>query len=369
MIIKQLKLLLISLGLFFLNACQTESVSEANTENSSNSKATPQTTTSITPCGEIIEIKLLAGQNIVAGNVRISNDANNLYVTYNTSNGWQINKTHLYVGACNLIPLTPAGNPKIGLFPYKTTHSPAVTSFTYTIPLANLPDCVCILTHAEVFKNNGGSIQTETAWGQGDQLPGNSWAMKYYYCIQDCDCYMAPGDYRTQTQGGWGATPYGNNSGTYLHNNFAAAFPTGLTVGCSTSYTLKLSSAADVTTFLPQGGIPSSLTQSYINPTNLNNVLAGQIVALALSVRFDDTIANFGASNTNLGSLTVVSGIFQGWTVYQILGEANDILGGCSTRYTPAQINDILTNINQNFDNGITVGGVLTCPDDSDTSK
>lgn len=364
---KQLKLILLGLGLFFLNSCQTESINQLNTENSTAPKSTTPTTTTITPCGEIIEIKLLAGQNIVAGNVTIANDANNLYVTYNTSNGWFINKTHLYVGACNLIPLTPTGNPKIGLFPYKTIHSPAVTSFTYTIPLANLPECVCILTHAEVFKNNGGSIQTETAWGQGEQLAGNSWAMKYYYCIQDCDCDIVPGDYRTQTQGGWGAVPNGNNSGTFLHNNFAAAFPTGLTVGCLTNHTLKLNSANAVITFLPQGGTPGSLTQSYVDPTNLNNVLAGQLVALTLSIRFDETFPYFGASNINLGNLIVTSGPFQGWTVYQVLGEANNVFGGCSTRYTPAQINAILASINENFDNGTVVGTILTCPEDNNS--
>src|SRR4029079_4504484 len=31
--------------------------------------------------------------------------------------------------------------------------------------------------------------------------------------------------FRTQTQGGWGTDPTGNNPGVYLHANFAAAFP------------------------------------------------------------------------------------------------------------------------------------------------
>src|SRR5215510_9913562 len=43
------------------------------------------------------------------------------------------------------------------------------------------------------------------------------------------------GQFRTQTQGGWGAPPAGNNPGAYLHAHFATAFPTGLTIGCGRS--------------------------------------------------------------------------------------------------------------------------------------
>src|SRR5690349_2149654 len=51
------------------------------------------------------------------------------------------------------------------------------------------------------------------------------------------------GQLRTQTQGGWGAAPAGNNPGTYLHANFQAAFSDGLTVGCYPgNYYVKLTS-------------------------------------------------------------------------------------------------------------------------------
>src|ERR1043165_4191897 len=53
---------------------------------------------------------------------------------------------------------------------------------------------------------------------------------------------------RTQTQGGWGASPAGNNPGTYLHAHFNATFSGGLTLGCyPNNYYIKLTSAQAVT--------------------------------------------------------------------------------------------------------------------------
>src|SRR5205085_783181 len=75
-------------------------------------------------------------------------------------------------------------------------------------------------------------------------------------------CFVTPpppppgdcGQLRTQTPGGWGAKPAGNNPGTYLYAHFAAAFPSGLTVGVTPNYNIKLTSPQAVTNFLPSGG-------------------------------------------------------------------------------------------------------------------
>jgi hypothetical protein len=57
--------------------------------------------------------------------------------------------------------------------------------------------------------------------------------------------------FRTQTQGGWGSPPNGNNPGAYLAAHFASAFPNGLEIGCTNR--LRLTSAAAVRAFLPSG--------------------------------------------------------------------------------------------------------------------
>lgn len=169
------------------------------------------------------------------------------------------------------------------------------------------------------------------------------------------------GNFRTQTQGGWGATPHGNNPGSYLHNHFASAFPSGLTVGCT--YTLKLTSAQAVTDYLPAGGPAAVLTNSRINPTDLKNNLASQLVTLTLSLQFDATDPNFSGSSLLLGDLLIGSGPFKGMKLKDVAAEGNKILGGCTSKYTAAQLVDVLTAINENFDDGTVNGGLIVCPD------
>jgi len=170
---------------------------------------------------------------------------------------------------------------------------------------------------------------------------------------------------RTQTQGGWGAKPAGNNPGTYLHAHFNAAFSGGLTLGCyPNNYYIKLTSAQSVTDLLPVGGQPSVLKANATNPASLKNVLVGQLVALKLSVAFDAWDANFGQSLVPLGDMKIGSGTFKGYTVAAFLQIAEQVLGGCSNEFTPQQLNETATLINQNFDDGTVNSGFLICPGD-----
>ena len=171
------------------------------------------------------------------------------------------------------------------------------------------------------------------------------------------------GGFTTVTQGGWGAKAAGNNWGKYRDSKFAGAFPTGLTIGSGSRF-LKLTSAKAVDDFLPSGTTPRALNAGTMtNPGGYySNVLAGQVVALTLSVRFDLYDPNFSASNSNLGDLVVISGTFANWTVNQILAEANKILGGQSSSYSASEINAIVDAINNNYDGGKMNNGLLTCP-------
>ncbi|MBS4044149.1 MAG: tandem-95 repeat protein, partial [Chitinophagaceae bacterium] len=168
--------------------------------------------------------------------------------------------------------------------------------------------------------------------------------------------------FRTQTQGGWGqCKTNGGNPGTYLAENFAAAFPSGLTVGCTN--TLKLTSALEACNFLPSGSTASALPSGIlVNPQDsYSNVLAGQVVALTLNLGFDNYDANFSPATTLVKNLVVNSGTFAGWTVQQVLDEANKKLGGCASSYTFSQLNDAVTKINENYVDGNNTGSYLTC--------
>ncbi len=167
--------------------------------------------------------------------------------------------------------------------------------------------------------------------------------------------------FRTQTQGGWGARPRGNNPGVYLHSNFASAFPNGLVVGCTN--TLTFTTAQAITNFLPTGSAPSALPSGNItNPTSYRNVFAGQVTALSLSVGFDNYDSNFGTSSANLKDLVILSGTFAGWTVQQLLDEANQTIGGCASNYSFSALNNAVSSVNQNYVGGNTTGSFLGCP-------
>ncbi|WNM17886.1 T9SS type A sorting domain-containing protein [Flavobacterium capsici] len=170
--------------------------------------------------------------------------------------------------------------------------------------------------------------------------------------------------FTTVTQGGYGAKCAGNNWGCYVKNNFATAFPTGLTIGSGTRF-LRLTSATAVQNFLPSGSTPRALNPgTLVNPSSnaYSNVLAGQTVALTLSLGFDAANPNFSSSSTPLGSLVVTSGTFIGMTVTQLLNIANTVLGGGTSPYTASQINGALDAVNNNYDGGTMNLGYLACP-------
>ena len=79
-------------------------------------------------------VPLIAGQHYTAGEVRVSNDAVNIYVEYETSGGWYITGTHLYVGKTNPNTLTTAP----GQFPYSEPDEETETYHKYIIPLPDI---------------------------------------------------------------------------------------------------------------------------------------------------------------------------------------------------------------------------------------
>jgi hypothetical protein len=133
------------------------------------------------------QVTLIAGQYIDAGTVKVTNNANYIYVTYTTANGWFLTQTHLFVGNCALVPVNGQGNPVPGQFPYAASHT-NLTSYTYQIPVSQIPvgGCGCIAAHSVVVKldGNGNVTNTQTGWGQGVRINpnGGNWGMKFEYC-------------------------------------------------------------------------------------------------------------------------------------------------------------------------------------------
>ena len=168
--------------------------------------------------------------------------------------------------------------------------------------------------------------------------------------------------FRTQTQGGWGSNPNGGNPGAYLHANFNTAFPSGIQIGCTNTFTFT--SAQAITDYLPCGGTAAGLPSgNATNPSCPGNVLSSQVLAASISVGFDNAIPNFSTSTVALEDLIIRYGTFQGWTVGELLEEANRKLGGCSSSYSYSELNNAVTAVNENYVDGNTTGNYLDCCD------
>ena len=137
-------------------------------------------------CGEITETALIAGQSIPVGSVTVENDAQYLYVTYQTDGNWLITETHLDVATRpEDLKQTSKGNAVPGRFAYSSEHDPGVVTVTHTIDLAAWPSGtpLFLAAHSVVVSASG----SETAWAEGLDFPGNNWAMYFSYEIQSCD--------------------------------------------------------------------------------------------------------------------------------------------------------------------------------------
>jgi len=152
------------------------------------------------------------------------------------------------------------------------------------------------------------------------------------------------------TQGGWGTRCSGNNPGCLRDNNFAAVYPSGLTIGGNK--TLKFTSSLAVQNYLPAKSTPAVLTNSYINPLSTESgVLGGQVLALRINVNFSDA----GITDPGLGgTIAMNAGPFAGLTVRQLLAIGEQVLGGNLSALTPfsasvSALNDALTAQNEGF--------------------
>ncbi|MBT8255107.1 MAG: hypothetical protein KJO23_01075 [Bacteroidia bacterium] len=138
----------------------------------------PGTTTSNTT---IHTTDLFAGQTIDVGTVTVEvSPDDDVIVTYETDGDWQIDETHLYIGPLGDLPTNGGGNPKIGQFPLSNTHTSGTNNFVYISTTLAAGECAYIAAHAVVTNTTTG--QNETAWGDGDPIGGNSWAMMFEVC-------------------------------------------------------------------------------------------------------------------------------------------------------------------------------------------
>lgn len=127
------------------------------------------------------QFALLAGQSINAGTVTVTVDGAALKVRYQTSAGWELSETDMWVGtSLSDLPETKQGNPSPGQFPYKASSLSGATAYEFSVPLQSPAinfDCPTsnavyyLAAHASLKKRNvDGSYQQETGWSDGSRI-------------------------------------------------------------------------------------------------------------------------------------------------------------------------------------------------------
>ncbi|MBK6776281.1 MAG: T9SS type A sorting domain-containing protein [Flavobacteriales bacterium] len=170
---------------------------------------------------------------------------------------------------------------------------------------------------------------------------------------------------RTESQATWGATSNGStNPAAYMTAYFGWLYtsPDYLTIGCG-SNKLKLTTAAAVSAFLPSTGAVAALPAGTLtNPgSGYSNALAGELVALKLTLKFDAYNPWFSTSQLALKDMVIGSGPFAGMTVAALATEADKRIGGCTSSYTLAQLHTAISTINNGYEGGTEAAGYLLC--------
>ncbi|WMI69215.1 hypothetical protein [Mangrovimonas sp. YM274] len=192
---KKITITLSALLLLLGTSCQVESVNADDFESASKKPQTSSAPEAVVNPEEVslgdldtdnpcVSVNLIAGQHHVAGDVSVYNDGEHLFVIFSSNGQWTLGTTHLSLGNCedDWVPLNGAGNPQIGQFPFTEPISATEYEVVYAISLESLGDNYCFAAHAEVEGPTGG----ETAWAEGAQFDGNSWAMFVEASLLDC---------------------------------------------------------------------------------------------------------------------------------------------------------------------------------------
>ena len=188
---------------------------------------------------------------------------------------------------------------------------------------------------------------------------------------------FSAGEFVTWSQVAWGDVPVCNptvcNISGLLETNFNSLFAPSdlLRVGVSgtAGFSLIFDSADAVITYLPASGTPGALTATLLDPvTSASGSLGGEVVAAALNVAFSDAGLLAHPSGVtfgdlvfqNLGSFGAAEGPdvgpeiaeLDGSSVRDVLSDADLVLGGAASPFTPEDMFELLNFTARAFNGG-----------------
>jgi len=333
-----------------------------------------------TPIGLPVTTPLVTPEPKTTGTLTVYNSTDGLFVTATAAPGWDLLETRLAVSkSLSCIPHAKSGLTNVDHFLLRKKGGAGVTELGYNLRLLVEPGTqlyivlyasMCPATTKSESDDHHGDCGdpegTVGAWALGTPLSASDPAMYLTYVVRATAPPSLVGTYKTYTQAAWGSDVANTAAGTYLAANFAAAFPTGATIGSVSINSAQFTTAPAVAAFLPQAGAPASLSRRYINPPDLMNPFAGEMLALTLNIGFDANDAAFSSGTAPLASLVVADPIspYFGLTVGDVLTSANLLLSGRMQDVTVslADTFDTVNRINANFENGTADLGFLSLP-------
>lgn len=170
---------------------------------------------------------LWAGKTNNAGTVTITNDDNNIYVTYNTNNTADLSEVHVYLWSNQLD--IPSKRPAPGQADYVVENINA-DSYTVVIPAAvNCDNVYYISAHAALTVDNPSDVDEpgvgnnsgETAYGSGNNYPNGfpkgtgAWWGYMTFTVHCCD--NGPVDPECQTETAWGGNTRGGGNAWWFY--------------------------------------------------------------------------------------------------------------------------------------------------------
>jgi peptidoglycan/xylan/chitin deacetylase (PgdA/CDA1 family) len=161
-----------------------------------------QVTTSapiVATCGPTSTYAMWSNPYVPGGSVTISNDAENIYVTYNISNpDWYLTDSRLAVEKDkSKIPMENATTPSPWEFSLAGVHDPAVHAFTYTIKLSSIGaragETVYAAVMAGVVYPVTGNYEGDWEWRTAWAVPQNKTSpLIQSYVVQSCGGSTTP---------------------------------------------------------------------------------------------------------------------------------------------------------------------------------
>jgi PEP-CTERM motif len=179
------------------------------------------------------------------------------------------------------------------------------------------------------------------------------------------------GEFVTFDQVEWGGNPSPGNISLVLETEFDSVFaPSGglLEVGIPgpTGFSLIFDSADATITYLPTNGTPGVLIADLLDPVETSSgAFGGEVVTAALNVTFSDDNLLAHPPGVFFGDLVLknlesLAGVgpevaeLDGMSVREVLSDANTLLGGGESPFTPQDMFVLLDDIDFSFDGPVS---------------